>query len=321
MIRASRLHVSATSLTLFAAAAASAAMTVACDRLPGIGAKSETSEAPASAPVTNGTAAAGNGPSQGSSGGTAKPGAAPPAAAAGSNVVGMAGVTAWDALGAADKQKIKATSAIYIHQSVGQDLEDGAEEIGFKFGYYGPNADSVDPGLNGGLFNDVGPIDNGKPMEKLALVQKVAKRHAGKLKVMSFSFGYADVRDDDLAKVEAQYVEVAKAVRATGAKMLHVTPPLVFDTNENGAKMKMRTWMLQTFASDTIFDLQDIESLDGGKRCEAGGVWRICQANRSSSACPSKGQGVDNDGQGHLCSKKAAVFAKALLYAVYRASI
>ena len=230
-----------------------------------------------------------------------------------------AGIAAWDTLGAAEKAKLKTSSAVYLHQSVGQDLEDGAEALGFKFNYYGPGATSVEPGLNGGLFNDVGPIDNGKPMEKLALVLKIAKAHRGTLKVIGFSFGYADVRDEDLARVEAEYVRIAKEVRATGARLFHVTPPLVFDVAENAPKMKMRTWMLTTFASEPIFDLQDIESLDGGKRCEVGGVWRICQANRSSTACPSKSQGVDNDGQGHLCSTKAALFARALLVTIARA--
>jgi hypothetical protein len=260
------------------------------------------------------------------SGGSAAPGTTPAtsgasvaAATSGGGVVAAAGIAAWDALGAAEKAKLRTTSAIYLHESVGQDLEDGAEAVGWKFSYYGPNANAVEPGPGGGLFTDVGPVDNGKPLEKLALVQKVAKRHAGKLKILAFSFGYTDVRSEDLAIVESEYAKVAKEVRASGARMLHVTPPLVFDVRENGAKMKMRSWMLATFAGEPIFDLQDIESFDGGKRCEVGGVWRICPANRSSDACPSKGQGVDRDGQGHLCSKKAAVFAKAFLYSIARA--
>lgn len=290
-----------------------AGLCVSCGELEARGCKvpgTKVTEAP-STPEAPGSAAA-----------QASSAAAPVAAAApGSSVVGPAGIAAWDALSAADKARLKANTTIYLHQSVGQDLEDGAEEAGWKFAYYGRNADAVEPGLNGGLFNDVGPIDNGKPMEKLALVNKVARRHAGKVKVMAFSFGYADVRNEDLAQVQAEYLRVAKEVRATGARMLHVTPPLVFDVAENSAKMKMRTWMLGALAGEVIFDLQDIESLDGGKRCEVGGVWRICQVNRSTSACPSKGQGIDGDGQGHLCSKKGALFAKALLYAISRAAL
>jgi len=291
-------------LPLLTALALCGALSSSCDRLSAAG---RGTAAEASEPAT--------------SAGGAKPSSPVAAAAAPTSpgVIGASGIAAWDALSAADKAKLKASPSIYVHQSVGQDLEDGAESLGFKFEYYGPGASSVAAGPNGGLFNDVGPIDNGKPMEKLALIEKIAKRHQGKLKVLAFSFGYADVRDEDLAKVEAEYVRVASEVRKTGARLLHVTPPLVFDVAENGPKMKMRTWMLSTFASETIFDLQDIESQDGGKRCEVSGVWRICQANRSTTACPSKGQGVDGDGQGHLCSKKAAVFAKALLYALARA--
>ena len=148
----------------------------------------------------------------------------PPAAtvagptAARGGVVGVAGIAAWDALAATEKANLRARSSLYLHQSVGQDLEDGAEAIGWKFAYYGPGASSLELGPNGGLFNDVGPIDNGKPFEKLALVQKIASRHKGKLNVVSFSFGYADVRDDDLARVEAKYLEIAKEIRATGAR-------------------------------------------------------------------------------------------------------
>jgi len=143
-----------------------------------------------------------------------------------------------------------------LHQSVGQDLEDGAKAVGFAFDYYGPNQAEIGAGLNGGLFNDVGPIDNGKPLAKLALVERIAKRHKGKLRVMAFSFGYADVRDADLEEVEREYVRVAKAVEASGAQMLHITPPLVYDIAENAPKMKMRSWMLSTFAGKPIFDLQ-----------------------------------------------------------------
>ena len=290
-----------------------ATLALACDRLTARGggggspsAENDTSNAAApKSPATPGAPA---------------PAPATPAAASpGGNVIGVAGIAAWTALPAADKAKLKITPSIYLHQSVGQDLEDGAEENGFKFTYYGPGATSVDPGLNGGLFNDVGPIDNGKPMEKLALVLKLAKLHRGTLKVIGFSFGYADVRDEDLTRVEAEYVRVAKEVRATGVRLFHVTPPLVFDVKENPPKMKMRTWMLATFAGEPIFDLQDIESQDNGKRCEVGGVWQICPANRSTTACSSKSQGVDNEGQGHLCSKKAAVIARALLLTLSRA--
>jgi hypothetical protein len=250
-----------------------------------------------------------------------------PVTQAGPNVIGAAGIAAWDAL--PDKDAIKSFPTLYLHQSVGQDLEDGAEAVGFNFEYYGPGqaAGSVVPGLNGGLFTDVGPVDNGKPISKMNVVRREFQKQKGKLKVMTFCFGYSDVLDslDDsgrtvqLGDVLAEYKKLVDEVKAAGVKFVHITPPLVFDPSTNEPKMKMRTFMIETFKDDRIFDLTDIESMDGGQRCEKGGIWHICQANRSTTACPSKSQGIDGDGQGHLCSKKAAEFSKALLYAIHSA--
>jgi len=117
----------------------------------------------------------------------------------------------------------------------------------------------------------------------------------------------------------AEYAKLVAEVKAAGVRFVHVTPPLVYSVAENPPKMKMRSWMIDTFKDDTIFDLQDIESMDGGQRCEEGGTWRICQANRSTVACPSKGQGIDEDGAGHICASKAQSYAKALLFAIQRA--
>ncbi len=247
------------------------------------------------------------------------PGNTLPTSPPGEGVIGVPGIASWNALAPGERDAVKSFTSLYLHQSVGQDLQDGAEDIGFKFEYYGPNQRDIGGGLNGGLFNDVGPVDNGKPMEKMQVVRRVLGLLKGKLKMLSFSFGYADVRDEDLGPVEAEYQKLIGEIRMAGVRFVHVTPPLVFDVAENAPKMKMRSWMLDTFKDDVIFDLQDIESLNDGKRCEAGGVWRICQENRSTSSCPSKGQGIDGDGQGHLCSRKAAEFSKAFLYAIYKA--
>ncbi len=239
---------------------------------------------------------------------------------AGPNVIGVPGIEEWKAL--ADKDAIKTFGTLYLHQSVGQDLEDGSEASGYSFEYYGPDnqaGKAVKTGLNGGIFTDVANVPNGQPMQKMAAVRAALGRHKANLKVLFFSFGYADVRDEDLGAVEAEYQKLVGEIKAAGLKFVHVTPPLVYSTAENPPKMKMRAWMLDTFKSDIIFDLQDIESLDEGKRCEEGGVWRICQANRSTPSCPSKGQGIDGDGAGHLCERKATDFAKALLLAIHRA--
>ncbi len=270
-----------------------------------------------SASNSSGATASSASPQQAAAG---KSGAPLAVGAPGSNVVGNAGTSAWDSL--SDKDAVKAFGTLYLHQSVGQDLEDGAEALGYKFEYYGPDqqrGQATAQGLNGGIFTDVAGVANGAPMEKMAAVRKALAAHKSRLKVLFFSFGYADVQEQDLAAVEAAYAKLVADVKAAGLRMVHVTPPLVYSVAENPPKMKMRTWMLETFKGDTIFDLQDIESTQDGKRCEVGGVWRICPGNRSTAACPSKGQGIDEEGAGHICATRAKVFAKALLYAIHRA--
>ncbi len=235
-------------------------------------------------------------------------------------VVSTAGIAAWEALPTASQDRLRTLPILYLHQSVGQDLEDGCEANGFRFEYFGPNQSTLAAGLNGGIFNDVGNVPNGEPFAQMALIRQVFAAVRDRVRVFSFSFGYADIRDSDLAAVEAEYQTLVGEIEAAGVRFVHVTPPLVFSVDENPPKMAMRTWMLATFPEDVIFDLQDLESLDGGQRCEIGGVWHICQAHRSTVACPSKGQGIDGDGAGHLCETKAREFAKALLFAYDQAS-
>jgi hypothetical protein len=234
--------------------------------------------------------------------------------------VGPSGVADWNALAQGEKDRIKGLPILYLHQSVGQDLEDGSEANGFKFEYFGPQSNTLVSGPNGGIFTDVGNVPNGEPFKKMDVVRRSLKVTKNTAKVVSFSYGYADVRDEDLAKVSAEYQKLVGEVKATGARFVHITPPLVFSVAENPPKQKLRDFMLKTFKDDVIFDLQDVESLDGAKRCQEGGVWRICPANRSTAACPSKGQGIDGDGAGHLCERKAKDIAKGLLYAFYLAS-
>lgn len=252
---------------------------------------------------------------------TATPAAGAPARPSAAKVVGDGGVAAWDALPPAEKEKLRGFGTLFLHQSVGQDLEDGAEAAGFKFSYYGPDH-RLSPGLNGGIFVDVKPgLGNGNPAEKLAVFRDASLRNKAALRVVAMKFGYADVRASDLAATQAQYQRTAGELRGAGLRVLHVTPPLVFDVAENAPKMAMRAWMLATFAGDVIFDLQDIESLSGGARCESGGVWRICPQVRSTASCPSKGQGVDGDGAGHLCERAAQRISRAFLYAVHQAAL
>jgi hypothetical protein len=224
-------------------------------------------------------------------------------------------------LSAPERDALKTVRTLYLHQSVGQDLEDGAEANGYKFEYVGPDTTTLGAGLHGGIFVDVGRIANGEPLKKIDVFRTVFRRLRPRPQVASFSFGYADVRDADLDAVKAAYRAVVAEVKQAGAEFVHVTPPLVFSVEENPAKMRLRTFMLENFRDDVIFDLQDIESQDAGKRCEVGGTWRICASVRSTAACPSKGQGIDGDGAGHLCEARAKDIARAMLTAFAQAGV
>ena len=234
-------------------------------------------------------------------------------------VIGNTGIAAWDALPAAEKNKVKVFRTTFQHQSVGQDLEDGCEDNGFPWEYFGPGQSTLRDGLNGGLF----AASNGNPGAKIAEWQAAGLRVKSTLRVAMMKFGYADVTVAMLPAAEAAYLAATNTLKAQGLRVLHVTPPLVFDTSQNPPKMQMRTWMLATFTGDVIYDFQDIESTDAttGARCEVGGVWHICQNVRSRSGCASKGQGIDGPGQGHLCAAQAQRISKAMLYAIYQAGI
>lgn len=241
-----------------------------------------------------------------------------PAGSADSRVVGPSAIAAWDALSPGERERVKSIPTLFLHQSVGQDLEDGAKALGFPFEYYGPGQATIAAGLNGGIFVDVGAISNGDPKAKLAVWREHVGKHPS-LKVAVMKFGYADVLPDTLELAKREYLAAVAEIRKRGATVVHVTPPLVFDVAENPAKQTMRTWMLTQFAGDVVLDFADLESTDPatGARCEEGGVWRICPSIRSREGCASEGQGIDGPGQGHLCAAEAKRLAKALLFAIH----
>ena len=247
----------------------------------------------------------------------------PPVPVGTDKVVGPSGIADWDALAADQKARVSTTMrSLFLHQSVGGDLEDGAQAVGYKFEYADSHATSLAAGLNGGLFSS----SNGDYAGKIAEFRNMALANRTGLGVAIMKFGYADIVADKLAGAQSDYLAAVNALRAQGVRVLHVTPPLVYNApDENAPKLQMRSWMMSTFAQDTIFDLQDAESTDPatGARCERGGSWEICDAVRSTAACPSLGQGVDApSGQGHVCfNPHAQRLAKAFLYAIYRSQL
>ncbi len=239
------------------------------------------------------------------------------------NVVTTSGIATWDKLAVAEKEKVKTYNTLFIHASVGGDLEDGCQNNDFKFNFYDGNF--LYDGINGADWNSINDgnnISNGEPEKKIEAFKREALQQKAKLKIAIFKFGYADITDTNLESVKVVYKQMIDELRAAGLKFVHITPPLVYiKTKDDGneAKMKMATWMKSTFKDkDVIFDLQEIESDNGA--CNLNGVWTICDKYRSTDSCPSKGQGVDApEGQGHICEKEATRISKAFLLSIYNA--
>ncbi|MBN8825193.1 MULTISPECIES: hypothetical protein [unclassified Spirosoma] len=242
-------------------------------------------------------------------------------------IVGLAGIDAWDKLSGSERDRIKRWNTLFLHQSVGQDLEEGAKANGSPFEYFGAQdrADkgSEGRGLRGGIFVDVGGISNGNPYEKIRIFTEVALRSKTTLNIAVFKFGYADVLDTNRDQVKTAYKTFMDELRKQipGLRFVHITPPLVYSTSAeegNAAKANVGQWMKDTFkGTDVIFDLQAIETNEG--TCQQANVPRICQENRASATDPSEVNGVDSDGQGHLGKKASQRISKALLYAIYQA--
>lgn len=235
------------------------------------------------------------------------------------SVIGNEGIAAWAGLPETEKQRVNSFRSLFLHQSVGGDLEDGAKENGYKFNYYEVGSTiASELGPHGGLTKS----PNGEGEAKLAEFQDSVLKNKTKVRVAIFKFGYGDVTAVSLAKLQPAYQRTVAAIKAAGVHVLHVTPPLVFDTADNEAKLQMRTWMQSTFKGDVIFDLDDIESTDpSAKRCEIAGVWRVCPEYRVTASCRSQqNTEADQTTQGHLCLRTAATkIARSFLYAIYEA--
>lgn len=234
---------------------------------------------------------------------------------------GYAAIAQWDALPQAEKDKVKSFRTIFMHQSVGGDLEDGAEAIGFKF-EYAEASGSVGGGSKQGPFGALAG-SNGNPGSKTSAMAGFVDRSGTALRVATLKFGYADVVTSTLSQAQSLYSAMVAQVKGKGVRVVHVTPPFVYNVpGDNAPKMQFRQWLLSTYPGDVIFDLQDAESTDpsSGTRCERGGSWEICNAVRSTSGCASRNQGVDSpSGQGHLCFQQAQRIVKAFLYSIYQA--
>jgi hypothetical protein len=208
------------------------------------------------------------------------------------SVVGIAGISTWDNLSTTEKGRVKGWNSLFVHASVGGDLEDGSQNNGVKFEFYDGN--TLYDGPNGADWNSINNganISNGEPEKKLAAFKREAIEQKAKLQIAIFKFGYADITDANVELVKTTYKQMIDELRAAGIKrFVHITPPLIYIVTKddgNAARMKVGQWMKDTFKQDVLFDLQEIESDNGV--CKLGTVWTICDKYRSTANCASKG--------------------------------
>ncbi|QQS65985.1 MAG: hypothetical protein IPP08_09435 [Chlorobiota bacterium] len=234
-------------------------------------------------------------------------------------LVSTDGILKWDGLPQTEKNRILNWSLLFLHQSVGGDLEEGCRANGVNFEYYGKDVTPMNKPF-GGIFIDVGNIANGNPYEKIRVFKDHILKHKNIWKICVFKFGYADIDDDNYLNVEIAYKNMIDEIRILipNMKFVHVTPPLVYSIYEgNSAKRKVGEWMIETFKNkDVVFDFESIESKNG--ECSENSIWRICPEFRASKTDPSEINGVDEtDGTGHLGKKAAGTISKAFLYSIY----
>jgi hypothetical protein len=173
--------------------------------------------------------------------------------------VGFSGIAAWGALTDLQREDVRSYQSFFLHQSVGADLEDGAQASGYPFEYLASGDTTPNPGLNGGLFNASNGNYSGKTAEFLA----TAIANQATLRVAIMKFGYADVVEGSLGAAKESYLNAVAGIKSKQIRVLHVTPPLVYGVpEENAPKMAFRSWMIETFPNDIIFDLEDVESTD-----------------------------------------------------------
>ena len=110
-------------------------------------------------------------------------------------LVGSGGIAAWDALAQSERNRLTSWNSLFIHQSVGQDMEDGTALNGFKAEYFAPGMLITTTNLYGGLFDG---ISNGDPIAKFSYFRTNALANKANLRLAVFKFGYADIESGTL---------------------------------------------------------------------------------------------------------------------------
>lgn len=243
--------------------------------------------------------------------------------------VGYDGVQAYDAevgTNSAGQARIRAARVFLGHQSIGANTLEGMASLGFAgpwvFWDFPETAD-----YNGGAYLGQKYIgQNGDPKGKASAFRSfmIDGGFGARVDVAGMKVCFVDFDDDgagpavgdaaEIAALEQAYAAAIADVRAQypQVRLFHVTPPLVaadyWSVGRNALRVEVGDWLEATYgATDAIFDLQDVESLDPatGQRCTAAGQWALCDANAA-------------DDRAHLSPAGSERVAKAFLVMLAR---
>lgn len=222
-------------------------------------------------------------------------------------VVGVEAMRAYDKLTPADKDRLRQRKVFFGHQSVGQNLVDGAKAIGFPF-------QSVDSGsaYDKATWGE-GKVDtNGNPQLKISSFKAFlqAKGIGNAVEVAGFKFCWIDFKSDtDGAALLGKYDDEVKALKAAFPKLaiLHMTPPLTTDEPKlNEVRWKFGRSLLDRYKGDgLVVDLAEVISTKtDGTVCAKKGTPRLCDEWSSD--------------EGHLNGAGSERAAKAFVVALQR---
>ena len=228
-------------------------------------------------------------------------------AAEATGVVSNEGVGAFERLPAERLAALKQRRVLWGHQSVGENLIEGARQLGWEFRAVGSGADYGEA-----RWGEAGVAENGDPERKIrSFVALMTSDGIGRrVEAASFKFCWVDFEDGtDVTGLLDDYDAAVRDLQARfpDVRFLHVTPPLTTDEPElNGRRWRFGRELIQRHrGSGLVFDLAAVISTDAaGQQCRSGNQRRLCPGWASDS--------------GHLNDAGAKRAAKAFLYAFYR---
>lgn len=212
----------------------------------------------------------------------------------------------------AQKDVFRNSRVFFQHMSVGGQMVEGMERLGFNFNWVTSGSAMTRYPLGDTLFE----VSNGQPIGKVNNFRHFMFDNGigAVANIAGLKYCFTDIDyETDVAALQVRYGEVMQELKTNypNLKLFHVTPPLTqvgtwMSHDSNAKRVQFADWLKQTYgATDAIIDIQEIEStLTNGTRCMESGVPGLCTAWILDS--------------GHPNTANADLMAKAFIYGIYR---